>query len=168
MLIRFELEYPRRHHIERMGDKWNRENCGGCGGRDHTFFHYTAPSGTVLIAGIKSCLSYRIKCFNSNKWGHYENQCPEPMRDETANNLGNNLAQIGRCLAQGSSGGAVSNNGLLLDYYSNIICSKNNSSTSNINMIPLEEHFWVYSYGGHTEYTIMITLETPLYGHICN
>ena len=58
MLTRFELASTRRHHTERTGDKGSRENCGGCGGRDHTFVQHTVPSGTVLISGLDDRNSY--------------------------------------------------------------------------------------------------------------
>ena len=70
MLTHFELESPRRHHTERTGDKRNRENHGGCGGRDHTFVQHTTPYVTVFISGIDSRTSYLIKCFNCEKWGY--------------------------------------------------------------------------------------------------
>ena len=43
MLTHFELAYTRRHHNERTGDKGNRKNHGGRGGRDHTCVQHTAP-----------------------------------------------------------------------------------------------------------------------------
>ena len=70
MITHFELVSPRRHQIESTVDKGNRENCGGRGGRDHKF---------VLILGLDCRTSYCIKCFNCEKWGYYDNQCPEPM-----------------------------------------------------------------------------------------
>ena len=88
MLTRFELSYLRRHHTKRMGDKGNRENCGGCGGRDHTFVQHTAPSDTVFVPGLNGRISYHIKCFNCDKWIHYENQCPEPTQEGTPNKSG--------------------------------------------------------------------------------
>ena len=76
MITRFDLESPRRNHTERMGDKGNREHCGGRGGMDCTFVQHTASSGTVFIPGLDRHTSYQIKCFNSEKWRHYESQCP--------------------------------------------------------------------------------------------
>ena len=67
---------------------------------------------------------------------------------------GKNWAQIGRCLAQGSSCGAVINNWILLDSCSTFICSKNDSIISKVTVIPLEEHLCVYSNGCHTYYTM--------------
>ena len=69
------------------------------------------------------------------------------------------MAQIGRCLAQGSSGCAVSNNCLLLDLCYTIRCAKNNSIVSNVTVIPSEEHLRVYSNGGPTDYTMRGTLD---------
>ena len=80
-LTHFELASTICHHTERTGDKGNRENFDGCGGRDHTLVQHTAPSGKVFIPGIDGRNSYFIKCFNCDKWGHYENQCPELMQD---------------------------------------------------------------------------------------
>ena len=159
MLMRFELESTRLHHTERMGDKGNRENSWGRGGRDHTFVQHTAPSGKVFIPGLNGRTSYHIKCFNFEKWVHYENQCPEPTREETPNNSGQNLAQIGRCFAQRSSCGVVSNNWILLESCSTIICTKNNSIVSNVTVIPSEEHLHIYSNGGHMDYIMRDTLD---------
>ena len=75
MLPRFELAPPRLHHTNCMGDKENRENHGGRGGRDNTLSQHTAPSGAVFIPGLDGRTSYCIKCFNCEKWGYYENQC---------------------------------------------------------------------------------------------
>ena len=77
MLTRFELESPRLHHTKRMGNKGNRENHRGCGGRSHTFVQHTTPSGKVFIPGIDGHTSYHIKCFNCGTWVHCDNQCPE-------------------------------------------------------------------------------------------
>ena len=73
MITRFELADPRHHRIERTGDKGNRENHEGRGGRDHTFAHHTAQSGKVFITGLDGHTSYRIRCFNCEKWVHYDN-----------------------------------------------------------------------------------------------
>ena len=126
MLTRFELVAPRHNFIKRKVDKWNRENCGGSGGGNHTIIQHTAPLGTLLITGLDGRASYYIKLFNYENWGHYDNQCPETTRDRTPNNSGQNLAQIGRGVAQGSSGGAVSYKWILLDSCSTINCTKNN------------------------------------------
>ena len=83
MLTLFDLADPRHHHIGRTGDKGNGKNHGGRGRRDHTLVQHIAPLGTVLVKDIVTLMSYCIKCFNSEKWVHYENQCPEPTRDET-------------------------------------------------------------------------------------
>ena len=69
------------------------------------------------------------------------------------------MAQIGRCLAQGISGGAVSNNWILLESYSIISCAKNDSFVSKVTVISSEEHLCVYSNGGHIEYTMMGILD---------
>ena len=76
------------------------------------------------------------------------------MRDKTPNNSGQNLAQIGMCLAQGSSGGALSNNWNLLYSCSTISCTKKYSIVSKFTVILLEEHLHIYSNGGHMDYTI--------------
>ena len=136
MITSFELASPICHHTERTREKGNRENRGGRGGRDHAFVQHTAPSGKVFIPGLDSHTSYRMMCFNSEKWGHYENQYPEPTRDEAPNNSGQNLAQIGRCIAQGSSGGEVSDKWILLDSCSTISCTKKISIVSNVTVIP--------------------------------
>ena len=115
MLTHFELEYPRCHHTERTGDKGDRGNRRGGGGRDHTFVQYTTLSSTFFIPGIDGLTSYCIKCFSCKKWRYYENQCPEPTQYRTPNISGKNLAQIGRCLAQRSSGSAISDNLILFD-----------------------------------------------------
>ena len=136
MLTHLELASPRRHHTKCTGDKENRENRDGRGGRDNTLFQHTAPSVTVFVSGLYGSTSYQIKCFNFEKWGHYENQCPKPMQYRTPNNSGQNLAKIGRCIAQCSIGGAVSDNWLLLDKCSNISCAKNKSIISNVTVRP--------------------------------
>ena len=64
------------------------------------------------------------------------------------------MAQIGRCLAQGSCGGAVSNNLILLDPCSTISCEKNNLIVSKVTLILSEKHLRVYSNGGHMDYTM--------------
>ena len=69
------------------------------------------------------------------------------------------MAQIGRCLAQGSCGGAVSNNLILLDPCSTISCKKNNLIVSKVTLILSEKHLRVYSNGGPTDYTTRGTLE---------
>ena len=76
MLTHSELAFPRRHNTKVLGDKVNRGNFGGRGGRYHTFMQHTAPSGTVFTPGLEGRKPYFIKCFNFEKWGHYENQCP--------------------------------------------------------------------------------------------
>ena len=126
ILTHFEFASPRRYHTESTGEKRNMENCGGHGGRDHTFSQHTAPSGTVFISVLDGSTSSKIKCFNCERWGHYENQCPELMQVETPNKSVQNLSQIGRCLARGSSGGAERNNWILLEPYSTIIRAKKN------------------------------------------
>ena len=127
MLTNFELSYPTSRNIECKGDKGNKENDGGHGGRDHTFFQHTVTSGKVFITGIDGHTSYFINCFDCEKWGNYENQCPEPTQDSTSNKSGVNMAQISRCLTQGSIVGAVSDKWLLLDSCYNISCAKNNT-----------------------------------------
>ena len=154
MLTNFVFASPRHHHTKRTRDKGNTKDRGGHGGRDHTFVQHIAPSGTVFFPGLDSRTSYQIKYFNYEKCRHYDNQCPDPKRDGTPNNSGQHPEQIGRFLAQGSSGGAVSEKWLLLDSCSTIICAKNNSIVSNINVIPSEEHLRIYSNGGHIYYTI--------------
>ena len=90
-----------------------------------------------------------------------------PTQDKTPNNSGQNLAQIGRCLAQGINGGAVSNKWILLDSCSTISCAKNNSIVSKVTVIPLEEHLCIYSNEGHMDYTIRGTLEIlPMYIYV--
>ena len=153
MLTCFQLASPRRHHTERTGDKGNRGDRGSHGGRDDTVIQHTAPSGAVFIPCIDGRTSYPIKYFNCEKWGHYDNQCPEPTQYEAPNNSGQNLAQLGMCLAQGSIGGAVC---------STMNCAKNNSIDSKSTVIPLEEHLRIYSNGGHMDYTIRGTLEILL------
>ena len=69
------------------------------------------------------------------------------------------MVQIGRYLAQGSSGGAVSNNWLLLDSCSTISWDKNNSIVSNVTVRPPEEHLRVYSNEGHMDYTMRSTMD---------
>ena len=69
------------------------------------------------------------------------------------------MAQIDRCLAQGSSGGAVSNNWILLEYCSTISCAKNDSMVSKVTVIPLEEHLCINSNGGNMDYTMRGTLD---------
>ena len=123
-------------------------------GRDHTFVEHTAPSGIVFASGIDGCTLYQIKFFNCEKWGNYENQCLEPMVDETPNKPGQNLAQIGRCLAKVISGGAVRNNWIILDLCSTIRCAKNDLIVSKVTVIPSEEHPSVYINGGHMDYTM--------------
>ena len=135
-LTRFELASPRNHHTKRIGDKGSRGSCGFCGGRNHTFVQHTTPLGTVFVPVIDGCTSYRIECFNFEKWWNYDNQCPEPTRDAMRNDSGQNLVQIGRCLVQSSSGGALSNNWLLLDSFYTISCAKKNLIVSNINVSP--------------------------------
>ena len=81
------------------------------------------------------------------------------MQDETPNNPGKNMAQIGMCLAQDSSGGAASNNWILLDSRSTIVCAKKNSIVSNVTVIPSEEHLRIYSNGYHMECTMRGTLD---------
>ena len=81
------------------------------------------------------------------------------MRDETPNNPGQNMAQIGRCLTQGISGGAVSNNWILLESCSTISRAKNDSMVSKVTVIPSEEHLRIYSNGGHMDYTMRGTLD---------
>ena len=124
ILTCFDLAPPRCHCTDRTGDKGNRENCGGRGGRDHTFFQHTVPSGTVFITYLKNRMLYRIKRFNCEKWGHYDKQLPEPTIDGTPKKSGQNMAQTVRYLTQGSSGGAVSNKWLLLESYSTISCAQ--------------------------------------------
>ena len=68
------------------------------------------------------------------------------------------MAQIGRCLMQGSSGGAVSNNWILLGSCSIIRCSQKDSIISKVTVIPSEEDFYVYNNGGHMDYTMSGTL----------
>ena len=159
MLTNFGLESPIRLHTDRMVDKGNRENCRGRGGRDYALVQHTATSVTVFIPGLNVHTSYRTKCFNCYKWGNYENQCPEPTGEETSNNSGQNMAQIGRCLTQGSSGGVVSDKWLLLDSCYTNRCSKKNSIVSNVTVSPLEEQLRIYSNGGHMEYTMSGTLD---------
>ena len=67
MLTRFELEYTRRHHTERIGDKGSMENCGSRGGSNHTFTQHTAPYNKLFIPGLDGYNSYRIKYFNFDK-----------------------------------------------------------------------------------------------------
>ena len=136
MIALSDLEYLRRYYTEPTGDKGNRENSGVRGGRDHIFIQPTATLGTFFIPGLDSRDSYQIKCFNGGKWGNDENQCLEPTRDETPNKNKGKKEQNGRSLAQGSSGGAVRNNWLILDSCSTIRCSKNNSIVSNVTVIP--------------------------------
>ena len=69
------------------------------------------------------------------------------------------MAQIGRCIVQGSSGGAVSNKWLLLDSCSTISCTKNNLIVSNVTVSPSEEHLHVYSNVGQMDYTMRGTLD---------
>ena len=88
MLTRFEMASPRSYHTKRPGDKCNKENCGGRGGRDQTFIQHTAPLGTDFIPGINSRISYIIKCFNFEKGKHCDNQFPELTQDRTPNNSG--------------------------------------------------------------------------------
>ena len=73
------------------------------------------------------------------------------------------MAQIGRCIAQGSSGGALSNNWILLYLCHTISCAKNNLIVSNATMSTLEEHVRVYSNGGHMDYTMRVTLKSSLW-----
>ena len=72
------------------------------------------------------------------------------------------MEQIGRCLAQCSSGGAVSNNWILLDSCSTISCAKNDSIVSKVTVIPSEEHLRVYSNGFYMDYTMRCILEILL------
>ena len=69
------------------------------------------------------------------------------------------MAQIGRCLAQVSSGGAVRNNWFLLESCSTIRCAKNNLIISNVKMSPSEENLRVCSNGGRIVYTMRGTLD---------
>ena len=70
------------------GDKGKRETRGGRGGREHTFIQHTEPSGNVFTTSIDGCTSYHIKFFNCEKWGYYDNQCPEPTGEGKPNNSG--------------------------------------------------------------------------------
>ena len=69
------------------------------------------------------------------------------------------MAQIGRCLTQGSSGGAMSNNWIPLYSCPNISCAKNDLIVSKVPMISLEEHLHVYSNGGHMDYTMRVIMD---------
>ena len=62
MITYFELASPRCHRTERTGDKGIRENCGGPGGRDHTFVQYTSPLGEVFIP-VGGLLRFEKKLF---------------------------------------------------------------------------------------------------------
>ena len=121
----------------------------------------TALPGTVLVPGLDDRTSYFIKCFNFEKWGHYD-FFPEPTEDNTPNKSVRNLAHIGKCLVQGLSDDAVNNNWILLDSCSTIICYKNDTIVSNITVRPLVEHLRVYRNRGHMDYTIKATLKIPL------
>ena len=60
MLRSFDLASPRRRHIERTGDKGNRENCGGHGGRDHKFsnkLHHRLQSSFQVSAAARHIAS---------------------------------------------------------------------------------------------------------------
>ena len=70
-----------------------------------------------------------------------------------------NVAQIGRCLLQGSSGSAMSNNWLLLDSCYTVSCTKKNSIVSNVTVRPSEEHPHIYSNGVHMDYNMRGTLD---------
>ena len=64
------------------------------------------------------------------------------------------MVQLGRCLAQGISGGALNNNWILLYSCSTIIFTKKNSIVSKVTVIPSEEHLRVDSNWGHMDYTM--------------
>ena len=69
------------------------------------------------------------------------------------------MAQIGRCLAQSSSGGTVSDRWILFDSCYTISCAKNISIISNVTVIPPKEHLRFYSNRGHMECTMRGTLD---------
>ena len=77
-----------------------------------------------------------------------------------AKQLRKKSGKTGRCLVQGSSGGAVSDNWLLLELCTTISYAKNNSVVSNVPVSPYIEHLRVYSNGGHMDYTMRGTLDT--------
>ena len=153
---------PRHHCNGNTIDRGNRNNHEGRGGQYHTFTQYTASSGTVFILGLDDCTSYCIKCFNSEKWGHYKNLCPEEIGDKATNKSGRNLSQIIRCLTQVHSDDTVNNNSLILDLFSNISCTKNNTIASNFTVGSPAKHLWVYRNGGNTDYTMKVTLSIYL------
>ena len=81
--MRFESAAPWHRRTGIPGDILNRNKHGGHGGRDHMLAQHNAPPGTVFPPGPEDCTSYRIKFFNCEGWGHYENQCPEATGDNT-------------------------------------------------------------------------------------
>ena len=92
MLTHFELAAPSHHSTGSPGDIGNRNNREGRSGRDHMFVQHIGSSGTVFVPSLDSRTSYRIKCFNCKKWGHYEDQLPEATVNNTLSNTGHNLA----------------------------------------------------------------------------
>ena len=125
---------------------------------DHIPVQHTTPLVTFFITGLNGRTSYRIKFLNCEECRNCENQFLEPTKDGMPNNSRQNLAQICRCIVQGSSGGGVINNWLLLDSCSTIIFAKNNSIVSNITVIPSEENLRLYSNGVHTDYNMRGTV----------
>ena len=81
------------------------------------------------------------------------------MQNEKPNISGKNLAQTGKCLAQGSSGGASINTYILLNLCYTISCANNDSIVSKFTVILSEEHLHIYSNGGHMYYTMRGTLD---------
>ena len=84
---------------------------------------------------------------------------PRTHERRYAKQLRKNLAQIGRCLSQVGSIGALSDKFLLLELCSTIRCTKNNPILSNITVSPSEEHLRIYSNVSNMDYTMMCTLE---------
>ena len=76
MLTRFDLDSPRCHHnkrmVENVADKIMEAVVEGTIHWSNTQHHRVKSS----FPGLYGHTPYCIKCFNCEKWGHYDNQFP--------------------------------------------------------------------------------------------